>query len=235
VRRVVAALRWEVTVQARHQFYAVTALVTLVWVVLLRLLPEVVREHPASLVPLFVLVNLQMTAFYFAAALMLLEKGQGVVASLLTSPLRPGEYLWVKALTLALLGAAEHVAIVRLVFGPEQGWGLLLLGASLLSILYVFLGLAVVARHAGINTFLIPSIGWIALFTLPLLGFYELLPRWAFAWHPMMPSLVLLEGSSRPISMALVAYGVLGSAGWCAAAFLWARYQLVHRVAPAAA
>jgi fluoroquinolone transport system permease protein len=235
VRRGLAALRWEFTLQARHHFYSVTAVVTIVLVGILRLLPDVAREQPASLVPMFVLFNLQITAFYFAAALMLLERGQGVVAALLTSPLRPGQYLWGKALALALLGAAENLAIVLLAFGPEQGWGWLLLGTVLLALLYAFLGLAVVAAHSGINTFLIPSIGWIALFSLPLLGYYELIPRWTLAWHPMMPSLLLLEGSARPIAAAAAIYGILGGAGWCVAAFLWARYRLVQLVAPAAA
>jgi hypothetical protein len=149
--------------------------------------------------------------------------------------LRPGEYVWVKALTLGLLGAAEQSAIVLLVFGPGQGWWQLVLGTWLLGVLYVFVGLATAARHTGINTFLIPSIAWVTVFSLPLLGFYELVPRWVFLWHPMMPSLVLLEGSAAPISLTFVTYGIVGGAGWCTAAYLWARYRLVHLVAPAAA
>jgi len=56
-------------------------------VVLLRLLPAEALANPAVLVLLFVLTNLQITAFYFAATLVLLERGQGVLAMLLVSPL----------------------------------------------------------------------------------------------------------------------------------------------------
>ncbi len=230
-----AALRWEAALQARHQFYAVTAVVAFVWIGLLRLLPFGAREEPALLVPMFVLTNLQITAFYFAAALMLLEKSQGVVAALVTSPLRPSEYLMVKAATLAILGVAENGLIVLSVFGMELAWGWLLLGTAILGALYVFLALAVVARHTGINTFLIPSLGWITLFSLPLLGYYGVVPWWTFAWHPMMPSLILLEAGCRQLSAALLTYGILGSLGWCGLALLLARQRFIHVVAPAAA
>jgi hypothetical protein len=50
VRRFLAAVRWEVVLQGRHQFYAVTGLVTVVWVALLRLLPDAVRQQPADVV-----------------------------------------------------------------------------------------------------------------------------------------------------------------------------------------
>lgn len=233
--RVLAALRWETTLQSRHQFYTVTAVVAVVWVGVLRSLPEATRQYPASVVPFFVLVNLQITAFYFAAALMLLERAQGVSAALLTSPLRPGEYLWVKALALTALGAAENTIIVLFVFGPYLNWGWLLLGTGLLAILYVLLGLAVVARHAALNTFLVPSVGWIAAFSLPLLGVLGLVPRWLFMWHPMMPSLVLLEAASGQVSAMLIVYGIAGAGGWCAIAFLWARSRLLRVVAPGTA
>jgi fluoroquinolone transport system permease protein len=233
--RLAAALRWEATLQARHRFYAVTAVVALVWVGLLHLLPPGVRADPAALVPLFVLTNLQITAFYFASALVLLEKGQGIIAAFVTSPLRPGEYLLAKALTLTALGTAENALVVLLVYGTALAWEWLLLGTALLGALYVFLGLAVVARHAAINTFLMPSVGWITLFTLPLLGYYGVVPWWVFAWHPMTPALVLLEAGCRPVGEGLLTYGVLGCLGWCGFAFAWAHRRLVRIVAPAAA
>jgi fluoroquinolone transport system permease protein len=235
MRRILTTLRWEVVLQSRHYFYAVTAVVTVVWIGLLRLLPEAFRDHPGPVIPSFVLVNLQITAFYFSAALMLLERTQGIAAALLVSPLRPGEYVWVKALSLTTLGTAEHAIIVLFVFGTERRWTWLLLGTALLAALYVLLGLAVVARHTALNTFLVPSVGWITLFSLPLLPLFQLVPLWLFAWHPMMPPLMLLQASVRPMSAALIITAVLGSAGWCMVAFFWARLRLVRVVAPAAA
>src|SRR5688572_16362369 len=128
MRRTVVLLRWEARLQRRYMFYAITAVVALVWIVLLRLLPPAVRADPAALLPLFVLTNLQITAFYFAAALVLLERTQGVLAALLVSPLTADEYLWAKVASLTALGLVENLVIVRFVFGSSIHWGWFALG-----------------------------------------------------------------------------------------------------------
>jgi hypothetical protein len=133
------------------------------------------------------------------------------------------------------LGTAEIAVIVLFVFGLEARWAWLLAGTALLAALYVLLGAAVVARHSALNTFLIPSVGWVTLFSLPALPLFELVPRWLFVWHPMTPAVLLLEASNRSIPSGLLVLATLGSAIWCAAAFFWARSRLVHVLAPAAA
>jgi fluoroquinolone transport system permease protein len=230
MRRLLTALRWEATLQARHQFYALTAIVALVWVALLHLLPGAARADPALLVPAFVLTNFQVTAFYFVAALVLLEKGQGVVHALVVTPLRPSEYLLAKALSLAALATAENGLVVLLVFGRGVAWGWLLLGMAAMGVVYALLGLVAVARFAAINTFLMPSAGYLTLLTLPLLGYYGILPWWAFAPHPLMPPLVLVEAACRPVGGAMLGYGVLGSVAWLSLAFAWARRRLLRHV-----
>ena len=226
-------LRWETRLQRRYMFYAVTAIVAAIWVVLLRLLPAEARANPAALVPMFVLTNLQITAFYFTAALVLLERGQGVLAALLVSPMHADEYLWTKALSLTALGLVENVVIVRLVFGPNLNWGWFGVGTAALCVLHVFAAVSAVAPHAGISTFLIPSVGWVTIFTAPLLGYYDVVPWWVFAWHPLMPPLRLLEAASREVAPVLLIYPVLGSLAWCAAAQVWARRRFTHVIAPA--
>jgi len=228
-------LRWEARLQRRYLFYAVTAIVAVIWIVLLRLLPAAARANPAALIPVFVLTNLQITAFYFAAALVLMERAQGVLAALLVSPLAADEYLWAKALSLTALGLLENLVVVRFVFGPHFHWGWFAVGTAVLCILYVFAAVSAVAPHSGINTFLIPSVGWVTLFTAPLLSFYQVVPWWVFAWHPLMPPLRLLEAASRDLPPVSLVYLVLGSLGWCAAAQVWARRRFTRVIAPASA
>ena len=199
MRRAVALVRWEVRLQRRYMFYAITAIVALIWVVVLGLLPAAARADPAGLVPFFVLTNLQLTAFFFAAALVLLERNQGVLAALLVSPLGADGYLSVRVVSLTALGLVENVAIIRLVFGPNLHWGWLVLGTAAVCVLYVLAAVSAVAPHAGITTFLIPSVGWVTIFSVPLLGYYEIVPWWTFAWHPLMPPLRFLEAATRDV------------------------------------
>lgn len=233
MRRTVALLRWEARLQQRYMFYAITAIVSLIWVVLLRLLPPAARADPAALLPLFVLTNLQITAFYFAAALVLLERTQGVLAALLVSPLTAEEYLWAKVVSLTALGLVENLVIIRCVFGPGIHWGWFALGTATLSAIYILAAVSAVAPHVGISTFLIPSVGWVSIFTVPLLGYYDIVPWWVFAWHPVMPPLRLLEAASREVPAALLIYPVLGSLAWCGAAHVWARRRFARVIAPA--
>lgn len=233
--RLLTALRWEAVLQARNQFYAVTAVVAAVWIGLLFLLPEAARTDPAALAPAFIALNLQVTAFFFAAALVLLEKGQGTVSALVVSPLRPGEYVSAKGLSLAVLATVENAAIVAVVFGLDLRWGWLLLGTCALALVYAFVGLIAVARFDTINRFLFPSMLYIAFLGLPLLGYYEVVPRWIFAVHPVWPPLVLLEAGCTDVSAGSLMYGIVGSVVWTGLTFAWARRRFVRDVVPTAA
>ena len=86
MRRTVALLRWEARLQRRYMSYAITAIVAVVrWSCY-----AFCRPRPSPILRpsyLFVLTNLQITSSYFAAALVLLERGRGVLAAHLVSPL----------------------------------------------------------------------------------------------------------------------------------------------------
>ncbi len=233
--RLLTTLRWEMVLQARAQFYVVTAIVAGVWIGLLLLLPEALRSSPAALVPAFIASNLQITAFFFIAALVLLEKSQGTISALVVSPLRPGEYVGAKGLSLAVLAMAENAVIVAVVYGFELRWGWLLLGTFALGLVYAFVGLVAVARFDTINRFLMPSMLYIAFLGLPLLGYYGLVPRWVFAVHPVLPPLVLLEAGCTDVGAGTLVYGVVGSAVWIGLTFVWARRRFVRDVVPTAA
>jgi fluoroquinolone transport system permease protein len=222
-RRIAAALRGEALVQGRHGFYAVTAVVVGVWVGVLLLLPDPVRENPAALAPMFVVTNLQVTAFYFAAALLLLERSQGTLSAIAVSPLRPGEYLAARAASLAVLGATESIAVARLAFGADARWGWLLAGSAACGAIYALLGTVAVAPHAQFNRFLLVSMAWLAGLSLPLFGLYGVVPAWTLAWHPLSPPLVLLRAAWAPVPAGALAYGVAGSVVATALCAAWAR------------
>ena len=235
MRRLLTALRWEAVLQARGQFYALTAVVAVIWIVLVRLLPEGMQTNPEAIAPAFISVNLQITAFYFVTALVLLEKSQGALRALVVSPLRPGEYLATKVLSLTALGTAENAIIVAAVFGWRAQWGWLLLGMALLGAIYALLGLVVIARYDSINTFLMPSAGIIFVLSAALLGYYGVVPPCTLAWHPVLPPLVLMRAAWVPLEWSLFAYGLLGSAVWICLLAVWARRRFVHLIAPSVA
>ena len=89
----VAALRWDVVVQARSGFYWATGFVVLVVGGLLLAVPETARADEGAWVPALVAINLQITTFFFVAGLLLLECDEGTLLALAVSPLTPSAYL----------------------------------------------------------------------------------------------------------------------------------------------
>ena len=83
--RVVATLGADVRVQFRNGFYLASAFVVACSVALLRWLPP---DVAGLLLPVVVLENIVVNTFYFASALLLLERGEGTFAAQSVTPLR---------------------------------------------------------------------------------------------------------------------------------------------------
>jgi fluoroquinolone transport system permease protein len=234
VRRLFATMRRDVTLQIRYRLYAVSVFVVLVWGVLLSLLPVAARTETAMVVPAFVVFNLIVTTFYFVGALVLLERDEGMLSAIVTTPLRDAEYLLSKVITLTALAVAESLLVVVLLFGVRFRWDLLLAGTAFLGALYVLAGFLAVARHDSLNEWLLPSVPVVMFLMLPLLAHFGLVDRRLFWFHPAAPGLLLLQAACAPSSNGEIAYGVLGSLAWLGAGFTWARRRFDRFVVRAA-
>jgi fluoroquinolone transport system permease protein len=223
MKRLVTAIRLDARLQFRYGLYAVTAIVVAVWAVALWFFAEGLRPHAALLVPVFVTGNLLMTTFYFVAALVLFEKGEGSLSAIATTPLRDGEYLLSKVLSLTALALVESLVIVALLSGAQARWGLLLPASALLAAIYTTLGFIAIVRHDSINEFLIPSIGYVFALVLPLVGHFGLVDSVFFLPHPMEMALLLMRGAYAPEPVWKIVVALVGLVAWFAATFLWAR------------
>jgi fluoroquinolone transport system permease protein len=223
------AVRWDMTLQARNGFYWASAFLVIVVAVLLLYVPEEVTAQPAVWVPAVLTVNLQITTFFFVAALILLERDEGTLQAVAVSPCSPSQYLAMRILTLTALGAVETLAIVWIGFGADGWRPLILAGTLALGLIYTGLGAAVAARYESINTLLLPASAFVTLLLLPLLPHFGLVPRAPFLLHPIEPVLALLRTAYGVTGGSDVVYGVVGSAGWSGVAFVWGRNG-VHAV-----
>jgi fluoroquinolone transport system permease protein len=223
MKRFFATLRLDVQLQYRYRIYAVSGFMILVWGVLLSLFPQTARLYAATLVPAFLVFNLIVTTFYFMAALILLEKDEGMLTVLVTTPLRDLEYLGSKVLTLTFVALAESLLIVVLLFGTEFHWLPLLSGTTLLGALYVCVGFITVVRYDAINAWLIPSMVVVTILVLPLLAHFGMTsPLW-FYLHPCWPALRLMEAAYAPVTTGQMACVAGAAVFWPAVSLIWAR------------
>lgn len=235
MNRLLAHIRLDLTLQYRYGLYAVSLAMVLIWGVLLSLIVGAWALDRAVLVPAFLVVNLIITTFYFAGAMLLLEKDEGVLPLLATTPLRGAEYLLSKALTLALLALIESLSIVALIFGPGFNWGALVGGTLLLGAFYTLAGFIFMARYDSLSEYLIPSTGMVMMLLLPLLGHFDLIDERIFFAHPVAPALALLRAASGAGSGREIIYGMIGLTIWLAASFVWAHRRYYRYFLRAAA
>lgn len=219
--RLLNTFRWEVVLQVRNGFYYVSLFVVLVWGAILLQLTE--TDLLKGLIPAFLVLNLNITTFYFVGAIVLLEKSEGTLAGLVVSPLRDTEYLLSKLASLTLLAVLENTVIVLVVYGIDLNPLSLLAGMILLCGLYTMLGFVAVIRYHSINEYLLPSFIYVALLLLPAVTQLEGFDSPIFILHPVYAPLLLLRAAFEPMAAWQMVYGTAGSVGWFVLGLLWAK------------
>lgn len=219
-RRLLSTARCDVELQARNGLYAATAFVLVITLAGLAALPA---AGLARLLPAVALNALGVTAFYFSAALALLERAEGSAVARLTTPLRPAEYLGARAATLTLLGVVQHGAIGLALLGPAPQLLALVAGAGLAAAILALAGYAAAAGRATVSEFLLPSIPWVGLLLAPLVA--DVLGwRSPLLWlHPMQGPLALMRAAVAPAPAWEPALGAALGLAWAWAAFALAR------------
>lgn len=165
--------------------------------------------------PVVLLAELTITAFYFAAIHVLMQRSEGTLAAQVTSPLRPWEYLLALVVALVVLSLAEMSLLALLGIGWHLNWAAYLAAVGFTATLYVLYGSVAVSGYSSISEFLLPSGAWTAVFAIPMLPLFGVPSGWWQWLHPLQPAVALTQ----------IAFGQL-DAWWAlpslVAAVLWA-------------
>ncbi len=205
MRRVLSTLGWELRIQARQGIFFAAAFIVIVWAAMLAQLPRAAVE---LLLPVTVFMDLSVIGVYFMAGMLYLERQEGVLQALIVTPLKPGQYLAVKVVSLALLAMAATLGVVLMGAGPRANWLPLLLGAGLNSWLMTLFGFWLAARYSSISEFLAPSLVYFVPTQLPLLGHFGVWSGWPLYLIPTQATMLLMEAGFRPIAPWQWAYAV---------------------------
>jgi hypothetical protein len=169
--RIAAAARLELRVELRSQIVTVAGALCAAWTLLLLLIPQPVARE---LGPPILLLDTATFGAFFIAALHLLERTEGALAALVTSPLRSGEYLGIKLATLTGLSLAAAAPITLAAGRGRLGdtfslpglLGPVLLGVSLTAVLVLTLSFALVLPYRSLTGYLTTA----PLLMIPLLA-----------------------------------------------------------------
>ena len=188
--RLAATLQTDVRVQWRNGFYLATAFVVVCSIALLRWLPN---DITALLLPVVLLENILINTFYFVSALLLLERGEGTLSAQSITPLRGDEYLASKVITLTALSLVESLVIATAVTGLDSRLLMMSPGIALAAIFFCLSGIALIVRYESINEFIMPSVLYTAVLSLPVLGYFGVGAREWYLLHPIQGSLELVH------------------------------------------
>lgn len=228
MRRLGATLATDVRLQARNGFYHATAIVVVVSILLLRWLPA---DATQWLLPVVLVENVLMNTFYFVSGLLLLERTEGTFTAQSVTPLRGFEYLASKVISLTVLSLAEGLLIAAAVVGLEARLVLMGIGLALAAALLCLAGVAIAVRYASINEFLLPSVVYTGLLTLPVLGALGIGSTTWYLPHPIQGPLMLLRATATPTPGWLL-YAIGYPLLWLVPIYAWSRRALARLQQP---
>ena len=214
--RLATAAGVDVRLQIRNGFYAATAFVLVFWLLAARWVSGL---DLTWILPVLVAGNLLMNTFYFVAGIVMLERAEGTMAAVGVTPLRAWEYLASKGVTLVVLATVENLAIVLLLHGASFDALPFVLGVVAVSVVYFGAGFVAVERHGSVNEFLMPSVVYTAVLSIPLVTSLIGWSFWPMLLHPIAGGLLLLQAAFEPVAAWQLAAGALSTTAWTA--LLW--------------
>ena len=218
--RLSATLRLDAQLQARNSVYLIVGVVALGLGLALRAL--FTPEQLDFFMPLVALSGVSLTALFLVGVLMLLERGEGTLDVVMVSPLRPGEYLASKMMTVTGLALVESALIAGIAHGLGFSYLWLVLAVVLRAAGISAVGVAVGARYRSITHFIFPTALLSMALDLPVLWYLEVWPSSFFYLWPTLPSLLLAKAAFLPVDPIQLVYGVVYGVLAVAAAVVWA-------------
>jgi fluoroquinolone transport system permease protein len=222
--RLQALVRADVRLQARQGFYAAYLVMSVVYVVALRVAPESIARW---LLPLILLSDPALLGFYFVGGLLMLERQDRTLEALFVAPLHTREYLAAKAISLTLLALLCCAGIAA---ASGVGFRLLplLAGVVLAAPLFVFIGIIAASRTASINRYMFMSILYVAPLCVPLIEYFGVGRSALWIALPMGAALRFFAGAvdsgpAGPGPAWAMAASFASLLLWNGVAYVWAR------------
>ena len=221
MKRLWNAFLSDVRYQWRYGFYFIYGFLTVCFIVVLRLLPADWRQT-ALVVTL--LADPALLGLFFIGGLMQLERGEGILDALFSSPLRPWEYIASKALSLGFISTAVSV-IVALGSGVTGvHYALLVPSVLLSSMCFTLIGLAVSVNLKSMNAFLSIDGLWEAVLLMPPLLLMFGVAFWPLEVFPGSVALRLVQAAAGAYTAS--ALQIILLILWAAGAFWMALKRL---------
>lgn len=227
--RLANAVRLMLLVQYRSGFLQIYFGVTFATILIVRaFLPE---PWWSVVVPGLLLGEYGTMGVFMVAAMRFLERREGSTAALVVTPLSAREHVLAMILAPSVVAVVAGLAVYAGILGVDSRVLLLFAPLFLTTVLAGSVGLIVSSHYAEFTRFLLGAVPVVTIFSLPFLSYFDLTPRYTFAWLPWDAALFSFANVAadvlRPwpyvlLSLQLAAFAVLG--------LVWAERAFTRRV-----
>ncbi len=206
MKRFLHTLKLDVTVQWRNKLYAIGIGIAAVIAGVFSQAFD--AEMLPYVVPVVMLMIIGGTTLMYVAGMILFERDEGTISATIVSPLRTGEYIWSKILTLTLLTTAEATVMIggtMLVLSfnetvPLPNLPVLIGGVLAIGMVFTLIGIILVVRFQSITDFLIPMAALTVPLQLPFLHFLGVIEHPLFLLIPTSAQMMMMRASFSGLS-----------------------------------
>lgn len=227
--RLLATTRLDMKNQIRANLYMIAAGVAVLVGLLLRFVFP--NDSLPTLIPIFYLLAIGGTAYFFVAGMVTYEKDEHTMAAQIITPLRDTEYLISKVLSLLLVVLMESTIVLLLSYGPlglNPFW--LLCGVVLMSVGMTLGGFIQVVRYRSITDFLVPASAVAVILQLPFIHFMGIWESTIWYLLPTTAPTMIMKAAFQPVPLGDMVYGFGYSLLWITFLFWWARRAYYNHI-----
>lgn len=202
MNRIRNALIADLKFERKQGFFIIYLIISFLYLLVLTQIPETYR-HIA--VPLVIFSDPSVLGLFFIGGMLLLEKEQGILQSIVVTPLESIEYVISKVASLSIIAVLAGLLISLLTYSGSVNYGYLLMGILLTSFFFTQIGILIACRSRTINEFFLRMVPWMLGLMAPAFLLIPFRDAAVLNLFPTTACLRLVYGAyhGNPIGMAV--------------------------------
>ena len=175
--------------QAKHGFYFLYVVLTVIYAVALLAVPESWKEKTAIIL---IFSDPASMGLFFMGAIVLLEKSQHTPCAFAVSPVRPMEYIIAKVSSLSAVSLV--VAAILALIARVDNLHIVLLGTVISNVIFTLIGIIIATKIISLNQFILWTVPIeIVCFVPAILHLFKITPDW-LRHYPINVCMELVSG-----------------------------------------
>lgn len=222
--QLLAAVGTDIRILLRTGYIVATLVVLAILLVIAFQIDRLDFAGFADIIAAIAITDLAVSCTFLVGLMLLLERNEGTIVALAATPMSRTAYLAAKTIAVSVISTAQMILLVLLVYDGALSLPFLFFGLFGIAIITTLLGVVIATPFDTLYRFLLPMIGWSFLLSIPAYSvFFDWRPAW-LDFHPLTPSLTILEAAFSTSSNTDIYFGATGIVAWTiisAAAAFW--------------